>query len=389
MSARQLAFPLLLAIPFVVGSLATAQDQDAATSDERLREAWSYLLPEEQAEVGEWYRAEVGYLDTYQNRMIAYVIDAEETDRGTWPQAGPRPFFDPVRHCPAQPIPRKWLDANSRRAQDALKTFKPAKFADPLWKTWSYDWSNGQIVAHGDERNPQVLFENALQGLPPLIDLAEALLLRRLDDGSQRVALTAFEHAYTDRSGNVYPGISLYDAWCSGTEFEMPDVDNLGIMHSVYNDWKSYTAPVPGTLQTKLYAKVGEAFVDAKHHRQLREAVAANYLRGSAVPKDIYSSSSLSFNALWQEYASVPETFAENLPDAKYWKKYIEKLTKRTNEREFVEAGKNRIAWIDGERARVRATLVRVLEEFGAMKRKKRPEPEPPEPAKPPREEPK
>ena len=45
----------------------------------------------------------------------------------------------------------------------------------------------------------------------------------------ERSALAAFGPAYTDRNGNVYPGVTLYDAWASGPEIEMPDVDVLGV----------------------------------------------------------------------------------------------------------------------------------------------------------------
>jgi len=366
-------------LTLMLAPVASAQEAQRLPSDERLRKAWSFLLPEEQLEIGEWYRSEVGYLDTFQNKMIAYVVGAEERDRGTWPAAEPLPYFDPELHCPAQPIRRTRLAVDSGRAEAARSRLKPSEGSDPLRRTWVYDWASGEIVTLTNENDPEVLFENALLGLPPLIDLAEALLLRRLDDGSQRVALAAFQHAYTDRSGNIYPGVSLYDAWSSGKEFEMPDVDTLGILHTVYDDWRSFKAPVPGSKQEKLYDKIGEAFIDAKRHRGLREAIAVNYLRGSAIPADDYSGTGLAFNALWEECSGVPEAFAEDLPKVKRWKNYLEGLVRKTKKKKFRTAGKNRIAWIDAERFRVKATLVRVLKEFGAMDRKKRPTPAPSE----------
>lgn len=367
-----LTLGLLLLSPF-----AAAQEADSLPTTERLRKAWSFLLPEEQFEIGEWYRSEVGYLDTFQNKMIKYVLDGEERDRGTWLPAEPLPIFDPKLHCPAQPIPRTRLAPNSNAARAAAKKFKPKDTYDPLRRVFAYDWTTGEIVTLTSEDDPEVLFENALLGLPPMIDLAEALVLRRLDDGSERVALTAFMHAYTDRSGNVFPGVSLYDAWSSERQFEMPDVDTLGILHTVYDDWRSFKAPVPGGKQKKLYDKIGEAYIAARRHRGLREAVAANYLRGAAIPNDLYGESGIAFNALWEDCNGVPEDFAKDLPSAKRWKKYMEKLAKKSKKAKFAEAGKNRIAWIDGERYRVKATLVRVMTEFGAMDRTKKPAPKP------------
>ncbi len=372
-----IALGALSALAPALSPPAPAQDAEPAPSDDRLREAWSFLLPEEQFEVCEWYRAEVSYLDTYQNKMIAYVLGGEERDRGTWPAPEPTPYFDPEVHCPAQPIPRQRLDPNSNAAKRAVKLFGQGNAADPLRRSWAYDWASGEIVMLAEETDPTVLFENAMRGLPPLIDLAEALVLRRLDDGEERVALAAYAHAYTDRSGNVFPGVTLYDAWSSGREFEMPDVDTLGILHTVYNDWRSYKAPVPANKQKPLYDKIGEAFLTAKRHRGLREALAANYLRGNALPNDIYKSSALAFNALWEEATGVPEELAKELPKAKDWKKYMERLVKQQKKKKFVEAGQNRLAWLESERVRVKATLVRVMTEFGALDRTELPKPKP------------
>ena len=372
MSTRHLRGALALAC------LATALPaQTPEPTDERLREAWSYLLPEEREEVGEWFRAEVGYLDLYVNKMIAYVLAGQDRDRGMWPAPEPAPCFDPKEHCPAQPIARTPLRADSSELKRARKRMLPSADVDGLHRVWSYDWTTGDLVMSGDERDPEPLFENALQGYPPLLDLAEALVLRRLDDGAQRAALTAFAHTYTDRSGNVFVGITLYDAWASGAEIEMPDVDTLGLYHTLFDDWRSYVAPVPPSRHEELYGKLGKAFVAAKHHRELREALAASYLRGSAVPRDAYQPNALAFNALWEEKAGVPEDLRADLPEADGWKAYLEALAERQKDRAFVAAGQNRMAWIDAERARVRATLVRVLDEFGALERRAKPEPKP------------
>jgi hypothetical protein len=375
---------ILLWVPLACGALllssphiAAAQEPEPMPSDERIREAWSFLLPEEKSEVSEWFRAEAGYLDTSQNRLIQYLIDCEERDRGSWAAQQPLSWYDPETHAPAQPIRRKRLDATDDRAKSVYKKLKGDMPKDELRRAFTYDWATGDVVVVGDERDSLMLFENALMGLPPRIDLAEALLLRRLDDGSQRVALTAYLHIYTDRSGNAYPGISLYDAWNSGHEFEMPDIDTLGILHDVFDDWKSFKAPVPGGKQKKLYAKIGVAFLEAKHHRELLEAITVNYLRGNAIPTNPYTPNALAFNALWQEYNGDPEAFAKELPEPDDWEKYMKGLVKKTKKKSFRELGQGRIAWFESDRWRVRSTLVWVMREFGAMDRESLPAPKP------------
>ena len=368
-----------LALTFapVLCSLAQAQEVEPLPTDERIREAWSFLLPREQKEVSEWFRAEAGYLDTSQNRLIQYLIDSEERDRGAWPTAKPLPWFDPETHSPAQPIPRKRLDATSPVAEREYKRLKGNMPKDNLRRAFDYDWTTGDVVSVGDERDPELLFENAIMGLPPQIDLAEALLLRRLDDGSQRVALTAFLHIYTDRNGSAFPGISLYDAWSSGLEFEMPDIDTLGILHDVFDDWNSFKAPVPTGSQKRLYARIGDAFLDAKHHRELLEAITVNYVRGNAIPINPYTPNSLAFNALWQEVNGDPEAFAKDLPRADRWEKYLKGLVTKSKKKSFREMGQGRIDWFELDRWRVKSTLVWVLREFGAMDRKALPKPDP------------
>lgn len=348
-----------------------AQD-DSAPSDVEIRKAWSYLHPDEKDEVAEWFRAEVSYLDSYQNTMIRYILGDEERDRGSWPMVEELTFYDPVKHCPGDPIPRKLVDPESSEAEAARQAYWPA-LGDPLYKIYVYDWGSGELRRQDDERNADVIFANGIQGYPPLLDLVEAILLRRMDDGSQTLVLDAFDHMYTDRTGKAFGDVTLYDAWCSGRAFEMPDVDVLGIYHTVVDDWTSYVAPIPGQYHKELYAKIGDLFVPAKRHRQLLEAIVATYLRGKAVPRSIYEPHTLMFNGLWEKHSGVPEKFARELPDAGGWEKYVEDLAKYDEGQAFFEAADNRLKWLENERLQVKATLVRVMKEFGAMDRRKLP----------------
>lgn len=365
LAASCLAQPVLALEPI---SPAAVPAQELPT-DARILEAWSYLTPPEQAEVTEWFRAEVSYLDTTQNKLIAYLEESADRDRGEWPKAEPAPYFDPEVHAPAQPIKRTRLDPESKKALAAREKFAPSR--DPMLRAWVYDWATGDVRITRDERDPELLFQNGLLGIPPLADYAEALLLRQLDDGSERATLAAFAHAYTDRTGTVYPGVTLFDAWGSGAEMEMPDVDVLGIIHTVLDDWKSFKAPIPGGKQKKAYAKVGDLFLPAFHHRRLREALAANYLRGKAIPSDTYAPNILALNALWEEAQSDPAQLVKELPKAKDWDKFMKSLTKKiAKKKSFREAGQNRVDWFEGERYQVKAKLVWVMQEFGAFDRK-------------------
>ena len=366
---------ILAIVALALAPAAVASPQELPT-DARIKRAWSYLRPEEQAEVTEWFRAEVSYLDTVQNQLIAFLEDGSDRDRGAWPEAEEAPFFDPAVHAPAQPIPRKRLAFDDSQAVAARKKFAPAR--DPMQRAWVYDWTCGELRRTRDERDAELLFQNGLLGIPPRADLAEALLLQQLDDGSERAVLTAFAHAYTDRSGTVFPGVTLFDAWGSGAEMEMPDVDVLGVIHTVLDEWKKWKAPIPGGKQKKAYAAVEELFLPAFRYRRLREAFAANYLRGKAIPSDTFAPNILGLNAMWEEVAGDPAKLREELPDAKHWEKFMKSLTKKVaKKKKFREAGQGRVNWFEGERYKVKAKLVWVLQEFGAFDRTELPDPPP------------
>src|SRR5262249_29966935 len=148
------------------------------------------------------------------------------------------------------------------------------------------------------------------------------------DDGSQQKTLAAFLHAYTDREGGVYPGVTLYDAWASGAEIEMPDVDCLGIVHSVLDDWKTWRAPVPATKHEALYDRIGKIFVDAHRHRSLRRALATVFLEGSPALRDGFVDSVGNFHALWEDCGSTPAELAKRLPKPKDRTEFLSAWTK-------------------------------------------------------------
>jgi hypothetical protein len=245
-----------------------------AHTDAELLEAWSGLGHDDRTEIVEWLGAELRATRTLQLDLVRFLVDASDVDKGLWPRAEPPPMYDPVEHAPGQVISRRPLPLDgdvALRERARLLADVPERRLDPAW---SYDWSSGQVVSLKEDRDPDRLFRNALRGFPPDLDYAEALLERALDDGSQRAVLAAFAHAYTDRNGRVYPGLTLYDAWASGELIEMPDVDTLGIVHDVLGDEKTWVAPVPPSQHDELYGKLGELFVEAHRHRGLRTALA-------------------------------------------------------------------------------------------------------------------
>ena len=361
MSRTTILLPLLSALALAAAPLA----QDEILEDEALRELWDGLSPALRAEAVEYVRFEVRYLENFQTGLVRYLLDTQEVDPGTWPEAEPAPWFEPATHAPAQPIRRSRLSERSSKLRRERERLLGEELPGRLRRAYAYDWTSGELRRVGDPDDPELIFENALLGLPPDTDLAEALLLRMLDDGALRAEHAAFGHAYTDRNGKVYTGITLYDAWCSGLNIEMPDVDVLGIVHELADEWDRWVAPVPPTQDDALYGQVGDWFVSARRHRSLREAVARVYVRGSGLPADQWSESTDRLHALWELHSSTPARLAEALPEPSDFEPFLENLAERcVLEPEVLRAGEVRRATLDQGRWQMRYVLQRVLREL-------------------------
>lgn len=238
-------------------------------------------------------------------------------------------WFEPSEHAPAQPIPRRWLAPESSAARAAEREILGGIPARKLRSGFRYQAATRHVVRLPEASSLERIFANALQGYSPGHDQAEATIECWLDDGSEQRTLAAFAHAYTDRVGNAYPGITLYDAWASGANLEMPDVDTLGLYHSLVGDRTRYVAPVPGPQQEPLYKTLGEYFRPAHRHYGLRRALAACYLEGEPAVRDGYGGMIVNFHWLWENARSTPSELLPQLPPAAQWQNFLDACVKK------------------------------------------------------------
>jgi hypothetical protein len=382
------AFPVSIAVSIAAlawlaaSGTAIAQSAPSDTAapkppdDAALRKAWGFLTEAEQDDALARFEAEAPLLGTFQCKLLHYALSLEERDRSFLPKLADAPFYDPAVHAPAQPIARHRLAPDSSDAVDEHRRIFAKVPERKLRETWRYDWAAGEVVHCPPKDSREAAFENALAGMAPDLDLAEALVERALDGGAQRRELAAFGHAYTDRSGHVYPGITLYDAWASGTDMEMPDVDVLGIVHELRDEWKKWVAPVAPDLQDDLYKTVGEIFVAALRYRGLRTALARTYLSGTVELRDGYALHIERLHALWDAHASTPGEVAALLPDSEHWAEFLEKWTLQCEEHpDVLHAGVARHAQLDRDAAATRAFFAEILKDLGALERTSKPPP--------------
>jgi hypothetical protein len=339
-------------------------------ADARALRAFAALPEKEQRDLLEWFTVECEKLRTTQGTLIEYVLDNAVRPEEEWPALAPLTWYDDMEHTPANPIPRVPLVADAPEVVGVRNKILAAVGTRRLDSGWMVDYAARGLVRLPHQDSPERVFRNALLGMLPDWDLAEALVELSLDDGSLQKSFAAFGHAYTDRWGGVYPGVTLYDAYASLTQVEMPDVDTLGVLHELTGDWTTFVAPVPGEQHEPLYARIGELFKPLLRHRGLRTNLARTYLCGNAELRDFYANNLDNFHALWESVASDPNVLREQLPADSAWREYLQGWDDSLQASpELFSAGARRHAALDREAHAVRATLLRLLDEYGAIQR--------------------
>jgi hypothetical protein len=345
--------------------------QELPPSNTELQAVWDKLPGETRQEVSQWYQAEITAARTYQGQLIAYVLADVEHDPKDWPAAQEQaPLYQARVHAPAQVIPRTFVSRPSSRQKAWIKKVFRARAGHPAPPAWAYDYAQGTVVAlkrQGVESADAThIFQLALAGRVPNSDLAQAIVASRLDKGGQRVAHKAFAHAYSDRAGKALLGVTLYDAWGSGLEMEMPDVECLGIVHEILGDWKSWVAPVPPTQHDELYARIGEVYLDLRAEREMGQALAATYLQADPPLAATYLAHRGRLHALWAQVGCNPSALVEDVPVTdegleKFWAIRGKALD---SDLALWQAGGVRQAALAADSVKVRETLIWVMRQL-------------------------
>lgn len=335
-------------------------------SNEQLRASWKKLPRDEKSEVAAWFRAECDRRRSLARQLERDVFHSLRTGRGKWKTATEQPVFDPAKHCPAQPIPRRVLPADNPKT---LAEQKRLGLNPPMpTPAWFYDWGSGEVLQSHDPFASEHIFELALAGRAPEQDLAVALILQFLDKEQLQTIHRAFSHTYATREGRAFAGISLYDAWNSGVKIEMPDVECLGVIHMVDSDWKSFVAPVPGPLQSPLYDRIGELFHEIRRERGLAEALALSFFQVDPPLNATYVDAKERLQLFWSKHDSALDECQAALPASSQWDSWWETMAQLQTDDALGEKAANRRMALGSEPARIRGIFVWVMKEWGALK---------------------
>ncbi|TAJ23476.1 MAG: hypothetical protein EPO68_03020 [Planctomycetota bacterium] len=359
-----------------LGALRRAAEQQVR----ELEDAWQYLRASERRELAEFYTAQARTLESHQRKLIALAGKLSDRDTSLWPVEHELAFYDPKVHAPRQPIKRKRLAPNDHKVISAQQELAPP-LPRAVHATWRYDWGTRGLVRAAApalaEDAPERVFANACLGLPPDADLAIALVARALDDGAQASTQAAFAHAYTDRDGGVYP-FTLYEAWSSGRDIEMPDVDTLGLYHELFNDFTRFVAPVPNKQHKQLYdATLFPRFAAARAHRAPREGLAQTWLRAQPALAEGYDAAVIRFHALWHYMNEQPPALAAALTDNSDWERYFTSWTASlAKQPTLYERGHERQLELYADEQAQRELLHKCMRELGLLGRTEMPKPE-------------
>ena len=320
---------------------------------------WNRLTPKERSRALESFRKRIAATQTPQLELLR-KLNASASEIPLQKAAA---HYSASEHAPGDPIPRYQLASDSARVRAARQAFFPEPDPREEIVVYGYAWGTAQVLRLRQELSDEEQFTNAANGYAPGLDLARARALKALDGGHLRALQVAFEHAYTDREGGVYPGISLYQAWRSRKQMEMPDVDNLGIYHDLTGDWSSYVAPIDGSLHAELYGIIESFFQRILSYRELRVALAQCLLEGEPLNGQ-FSGPRTNLHAFWAELGADPERARAVLPGETGAAEWLAlRLERDRADPKLWEAGEKRRKYLEQDANRVRSVMQKALEE--------------------------
>lgn len=181
-----------------------------------------------------------------------------------------------------------------------------------------YDWGDGKIVRRARPLSPEERAANLLRGFAPDSDVRIARIEQALDDDPRMRKLARyFDHSYADLQANVYDGVTLYDAWASGAQLAMPDIEVIAFAKWLLDD-DSLHAPIPGDQSAPVFTEMGKAAVEYRKYRTLREVMAGALLCKEPTRDQRYAALAARCHWIWASFSGnlvlVREALAA-LPD--------------------------------------------------------------------------
>ena len=236
------------------------------------------------------------------NPVIQRIVSMQRAHGALPPGAAP-PYHRAAKWAKGVAPKRKVIRAGQAKYA-AMRQRYPARTLLPdLHKAVWYDWGRGMIVRRDAPLTTREQMENLLAGYPPGSDDTLAQILAKLDsDPKMRPLAHYFGHSWASLDAEVFEGITIYEAWYSGEQVDVPDVDAIPFEQRVLGTRK-FRSPIPaGKRREWLYQQVRDAALRFRKYRTLREAAAAAYFRASPKLDPVYESLVPRFHFLYVTY---------------------------------------------------------------------------------------
>ncbi len=239
-----------------------------------------------------------------------------ERGMGSYPAVTTPTWFATMDYAPVA-TPRQLVAADASRHRAATRGMRELEFLPDLNAAVVFDWRQGKAAKVGRELTDTQRFANYVHGYAPGADHAIARILQILDnDPRQRLLGDYFSHLYCDRDGHVFAGVSLFAAWSSGQQIEMPDTDGIAFARRVLQN-RSYTAPLPADRRRdQLYEQIRTAFAEHREYVSLRQCLAATYVCADPKVEATYQPLIRRGHFLWRQCERNPEALAKRLAEA-------------------------------------------------------------------------
>lgn len=259
----------------------------------------------------------------------------------------PPRFFDPARFAPIWR--RAFVPEDDPLAERVREEMRPWD-NEPrcMLVTHRYDYGRDCIVRTGGAPDPDAELYDYLLGYPPDAALLVAFLESRLDFREDLDELARFfAHAYCDRAGNCFRGVTLYDAWAARSTLgiEAPDVDAIAFARLVLGD-ESYASPIPaGPARRRLYEAIHDRFLEYFRHRTWIEAAANLFLNPEAALRPEHEGLRERLFDAFAASGGDPERLARSFRQAGDRDRWIERIDRLR--REHPERYRRGLAWRD------------------------------------------
>lgn len=225
----------------------------------------------------------------------------------------PRRAFDASRYAPALQLVTRHAEPGETAWEQVRAEFFGRNAPPDPGAAWEWDYGRNALIRPRTALPPEARLVALLAGRWPEPDRLAALAEASLDHDSARDAVADyFAHHYRDRAGVVFAGIRLDDAWGSGREIEVSDVEAVAWLRTVAQEDR-VRSPIPAKLHDPIYTRISESYAVWREYRTLRRALAVRLCSTDAEPPPVYRALAERLDQAWVELGHDPARALELL----------------------------------------------------------------------------